>query len=144
MPASLLIHWGRVILGAVFSEIVVIAILGVIIVTHRYFIAPGRSAADYEAFAHRAGYNVAPAAAALAVFFSALWATRNLTSSFVANGTLVGIIAVVLTLGFLFSAKPGERFMYGVSFGLRIIGGYLGGVVAHQIFTGRVSFSLLT
>jgi hypothetical protein len=34
--------------------------------------------------------------------------------------------------------------MYGVSFALRIIGGYLGGVVAQQILTGRLSFSLLT
>ena len=88
------------ILGAVFSEVAVIAILGLTILTYRYFIAPGRTAADYDAFAHRAGYNVAPTATALAVFFSVLWATRNLTSSCVANGTLVGIIAVVLTLGF--------------------------------------------
>jgi hypothetical protein len=43
---------------------------------------------------------------------------------------LVGVAAVVLTLGFLFVAKPGERLMYGVSFVLRILGGYLGGVVS--------------
>jgi hypothetical protein len=51
---------------------------------------------------------------------------------FVANGTLVGTVAVVLTLGFFFAAKPEDRLMYGVSFLLRIIGGYLGGVVAQR------------
>ena len=35
--------------------------------------------------------------------------------------------------GLLFVAKPEERLMYGVSFVLRILGGYLGGVVAQSL-----------
>lgn len=127
------IRWGRIVIAALSSEVAVIAVLGVIIICYRFMIAPGRNAQDYDAFAHRAGYYVAPTAAGFAVFFSALWATRHLTASFVANGTLVGIIAVVFTLGFLFSARPGERLMYGVSFALRVAGGFLGGVVAEQL-----------
>lgn len=129
---SLAIHWGRIAVAALLSEVAVVAVLSLIIVTHRYLVAPGRTKADYQAFVDRASYLVAPTAAGIAVFFSALWATRGLTSAFVANGTLVGIAAVVLTLGFFFSAKPEQRLMYGVSFALRILGGYLGGIVARS------------
>lgn len=129
---SLHIRWGRVVLGAVLSEVMVVAVLSAIIVGYRYLIAPGRTAAEYDVFTARASYYVAPATAGLATLLAALWTGRGLTSGFVANGTLVGAIAVVLTLGFFFGAKPEDRLMYGVSFVLRIIGGYLGGVVAQR------------
>jgi len=44
----------------------------------------------------------------------------------------VGLVGVVLTGGFIFTAKPGDRLMYVVSFVLRIVGGYLGGLVAQK------------
>jgi len=121
----------------VLSEVAVLAALGLIIATYRFLIAPGRSAADYQAFGDLAGYYVAPAAAGVAVFFGAMWATRKLTSGFIANGTLVGVTAVFLTVGFLFVAKPENRLMYGVSFVLRILGGYLGGVVVRHLSRRR-------
>lgn len=124
------VHWGRLVIAAILSEVAVIPVLGIVFMTHRFVIAPGRTKAEYDAFVARASYCVAPTAAGIAVFCSALWAVRSLTSGFVLNGTLVGVIAVVLTVGFLFSAKPGERMMYGVSFLLRILGGCLGGVLA--------------
>ena len=65
-------------------------------------------------------------------FLCALWVARKLTSSFVLNGTLVGVVAVVLTAGFVFAAKPEDRLMYIVSFALRIVGAYLGGLVAQR------------
>jgi len=126
------IRWGRVTLAALLSEVMVVAVLSAIIVGYRYLVAPGRTAADYRAFTARASYYVAPVTAGLATFLAALWAGHGLTTGFVANGILVGAIAVVLTLGFFFSAKPEDRPMYGVSFALRIIGGYLGGVVAQR------------
>jgi len=131
------IRWGRVVVAAVLSEVAVLAALGLIIATYRFLIAPGRSAADYQAFGDLAGYYVAPAAAGVAVFFGAMWATRKLTSGFIANGTLVGVTAVFLTVGFLFVAKPENRLMYGVSFVLRILGGYLGGVVVRHLSRRR-------
>lgn len=130
--ARLHIRWGRVTLAALLSEVMVVAVLSAIIVSYRYLIAPGRTVADYRAFTDRASYYVAPVTAGLATFLAALWASRGLTMEFVANGTLVGTVAVVLTLGFFFAAKPEDRLMYGVSFLLRIIGGYLGGVVAQR------------
>jgi hypothetical protein len=74
-------------------------------------------------------------AAGLATFLSVLWVARKLTSDFVANGTLVGIIEVVLTIGFLFGAKPEYRLKYIVSFVLRIVAGYVGRLAAQAIFT---------
>ena len=46
---------------------------------------------------------------------------------------LLGGIGVALTLAFFFTAKPEHRFMYGVSFALRILGGYLGGLAAQHL-----------
>ena len=127
------IRWGRIVLAALFSEVAVIAVLGIVIVSHRLLIAPGGSDADYQAFVSHASYYVAPMTAGIAVFFGALWAARRLTSGFLTNGTLVGVAAVILTVSFLFVAKPEERLMYGASYALRILGGYLGGVVAQRL-----------
>jgi hypothetical protein len=126
------IRWGRVTLAALLSEVMVVVVLSAIIVGYRYLIAPGRTVADYQAFTQRASYSVAPVTAGLATFLAALWADRGLTTGFVANGAFVGVIAVVLTLGFFLAAKPEDRLMYGVSFVLRIIGGCLGGVAAQR------------
>jgi hypothetical protein len=131
------IRWGRVAIAAVLSEVAVVAVLIVITATYRFLIAPARTAAEYEAFSELAGYYVAPAAAGLATFFGALWAGRKLTSAFLANGTLVGAAAVVLTGGLIFVAKPEDRLMYGVSFVLRILGGYAGGVVTQRMYSRR-------
>jgi hypothetical protein len=109
----------------------------VIMAAYRFLIAPGRTVAEYDAFGELAGYYVAPAAAGLATLFGALWVARKLTSAFVANGTLVGVAAVVLTGGLIFVARPEDRLMYGVSFVLRILGGYIGGVVAQRVSSRR-------
>ena len=124
------IHWGRVLIGGVLSEAGVIAALSLVLVAYRFWIAPGRSPAEYQAFTDRASYYFAPAAAGVATFLAAFWAVRHFSTGFVMNGTLVGAVAVVLTVGFLFTAKPEHRLMYGVSFVLRLIGGYGGGLVA--------------
>lgn len=137
MKTNSRIRWGRIVVAALLSEVAVVALLILITTTYRFLIAPGKSAAEYQAFGDLAGYYVAPAAAGLAAFFAALWATRRLSSAFVVNGTLVGIVGVLLSVGFLFLAKPEDRLMYGVSFILRILGGYLGGVLAQRISTRR-------
>jgi hypothetical protein len=131
------IRWGRVILAAVLSEVAVMVILIVIMAAYRFLIAPGRTVAEYDAFGELAGYYVAPAAAGLATLFGALWVARKLTSAFVANGTLVGVAAVVLTGGLVFVARPEDRLMYGVSFVLRILGGCFGGAVAQRMSSRR-------
>jgi hypothetical protein len=133
------IRWGRVAVAAVLSEVVVVAVVIVTTTANRFLIAPGRTAAEYAAFGELAGYYVAPAAAGLATFFGAFWVGRKLTAAFLANGTLVGAAAVVLTGGLIFVAKPEDRFMYGVSFVLRILGGYIGGAVAQRMSSRRTA-----
>ena len=126
------VRWGRVIAAAFASEVIVVAILFAIIAAYRFFVSPGRGMAEYQEFGARAGYYVAPAASGLATFLMALWAARKLRTDFILNGTLIGVAAMVLASGFLLTAKPEDRSMYLVSFALRILGGYLGGLAAQH------------
>jgi hypothetical protein len=121
------------------SEVAVLALLGLIIAAYRFVGAPGRSSTDYQAFGNLAGYYVAPPAAGIAVFFGAFWAARRLTTDLIVNGTLVGVSAAILTSGFLFAAKPEDRFMYVVSLVLRIAGGWLGGWIAQRASARRTA-----
>ena len=127
------IQWGRDLVAGLLSEVAVVAVLGLIIAAHRFLIAPGRTNGEYQAFVDRASYYVAPTTAGVAVFLAALWAARTMNAGFIVNGVLVGVIGVVLTLAFFFAAKPEHRLMYGVSFALRILGGYLGGLAAQHL-----------
>lgn len=131
------IRWGRVLIAALLSEAGVIAVLIAVLSVYRFLIAPGRTAAEYQAFADLAVHYAAPAAAGVATFLSVLWAARKLASDFIANGVMVGVAAVALTIGFLFAAKPDQRLMYVVSYALRLAAGLLGGLAAQSIFARR-------
>jgi len=113
------IRWGRVVLAAVAAEVSVILLIAAI-------------SAIRPELRESAGYYVAAPASALATFLMTLWVARKLEAGFVLHGILVGLVGVLLTGGFIFLAKPEDRVMYGVSYVLRIIGGYLGGVVARK------------
>jgi hypothetical protein len=52
---------------------------------------------------------------------------------------VVGVSAAILTSGFLFAAKPEARLMYVVSLVLRIVGGWLGGWIAHRALARRTA-----
>jgi len=118
------IRWGRVVLAAVAAEVIVILSL---LAASAVFKIPGELA----------GYYVAPPASAIATFLMALWVARKLDSRFILHGVLVGLVGVALTGGFIFMAKPGDRRMYVGSFVLRIVGGYLGGLVAQKPAAAR-------
>jgi hypothetical protein len=133
------VRWGRVLVAALMSEVAVLTLLGLIIAAYRFLLAPGLSGTDYQAFGNLAGYYVAPPAAGIAVFFGALWATRRLATDLIVNGTMVGVSAAILTSGFLFVARPEDRLMYVVSLVLRIIGGWLGGRIAHRASARRAA-----
>jgi len=127
------IRWGRVIAAALFSELAVMAVL--LTLTGVYALLSRKStAAELQQFGQRAGYYAAPAASGLAVFLGALWATRRLAANIVLNGTLVGVVAVILTAGMLFGARPEDRLMYIVSFVVRIAAGYIAGLTAQARF----------
>ena len=129
------IRWMRVIVAAVLSEAGVIAVLLAAIAIYSSLIAPGMTDAEYQTIGGRVGYYVAPTAGAVTTFLMVLWVGRKLESRYVANGVWVGLVSVILTLGFVFTARPEDRLMYGVAFVLRIVAGYLGGVVAERRFS---------
>jgi hypothetical protein len=126
------ILWKRVVLAAFLSEAGVVAVLSTIIAIYAMTSVPGQTDAQSQEFAELAGYYVAAPAAALTTFLFALWAVRKLASHFIANGALVGVVATVLTVGFLFGAKPEHRVMYVISFVARIAAGYTAGLVAQR------------
>jgi hypothetical protein len=84
---------------------------------------------------------VAPATGAIMTVLSVLWAARRLTSDFILHGILVGVVSVVLTVGFIFGARPDHRMMYIIAFALRIVGGYAGGMLGQWMFNARASRS---
>jgi hypothetical protein len=133
------IRWGRIVLGAVLSEVAVILLLLGITLVYSVAIAPGLSQAQYGEFGRLAGYYIAPTAGAISTFVMVLMFTRRLTSGFVANGTLTGIVSVLLTVGFIVTAKPEDRLMYGIAFVLRIAAGYLGGLTSQKMSRVRNS-----
>ncbi len=126
------IRWKRIVLAAFLSELVVIAGLLAIIMTHRFLIAPGLTPDQYNEFGQLAGYYAAAPLAGVATFLLTIWAVRGLETRIVTNGLLVGVTATVLTAGFIFGARPEDRFMYGVSYALRILAGYGGALVAQK------------
>jgi len=127
------ISWKRVVLGAFLSEVVVVAVIGLIVVVHNILNGPSQSTAQSEEFGQLAGYYSAAPTAALATFFFGFWAARKLETNVIANGVMVGVVATVLTAGMIFTAKPEHRLMYIATFALRIVGGYLGGLAAQRV-----------
>jgi hypothetical protein len=129
------IRWKRVILAAVLSEAGVIAVLLAAVAMYRSLIAPGLPDAEYQGLGARIGYYVAPTAGAVTTFLMALWTGRKLNSRYVAHGVWVGLVSVILTLGFIVTARSEDRLMYGAAFVLRIAAGYLGGLTAQRRFS---------
>ena len=133
------IRWTRVLAAAVASEVGVVAILLSVIAVYSAVIAPGMSDAEYQTLGERVGYYVAPTAGFVTTALMVLWAGRKLDSNFVANGLMVGVVSVVITSPFFFTAEPGDRLMYGAAFVLRLAAGYIGGMLAQKRFTGTMS-----
>jgi hypothetical protein len=126
------IRWGRVFAAAVLSEAAVIAILVAASAVYSFTVPPEQTRLAARDIGELVGYYVAPPAGALATFVLVLWVARKLESKFIINGIAVGVVSVLLTVGFLAGAKPEDRPMYLVAFALRILAGYLGGWVAQQ------------
>jgi CDP-diglyceride synthetase len=116
------------------ATILMTAVLLAVIATYSSVIAPGLTDAEYQRLGEDVGYYVAPTAGAVTTFLMVLWVGRKLDSRYVA-GVWVGVVSVILTLGFVFTARPEDRLMYGVAFALRIVAGYGGGLVARRQFS---------
>ena len=131
------IRWKRVLIAAFLSEVAVMALMSTIMALRAFVIAPTLSGGELQEFGELVGYYVAAPAAAFATFLWSYWAVRKLDSRFVANGLLVGIVATLLSVGFIVTARPEHRWMYVLSFLLRIAAGYWGGVAAQYVKGAR-------
>ena len=125
-------RWGRVAAAALLSEVGVTAtiLVGGLVYT-------AMTGAELTAVGEDVGYYVAPTSGLIMTVLAVLWAVRGLTTGFVRHGVAVGLLAVVLTSGFIFGARPEHRVMYVISFALRIVGGYAGGAIAQWRFNAR-------
>ena len=124
------IHWFRVLVAGVASEVGVILVLLASIAIYKKLIAPE---AETKRLGERIGYYVAPTAGFVTTGLAALWAVHGLEGGVVANAVAVGAVSVVITLPFLLGAKPEHRLMYGVAFLLRLVAAYLAGVLSASV-----------
>jgi asparagine N-glycosylation enzyme membrane subunit Stt3 len=118
--------------AGVLSEAAVITILVAATAVYSFMLPPGETELAAQDIGEIVGYYVAPPAGALATFLLVLWVARKLESKFILNGVAVGVVSVLLTVGFLAGARAEDRQMYFVAFALRIAAGYFGGLVAQR------------
>ena len=120
------IAWGRIAIAAVLSELGVIVVLTITIGAIMALV-PEMSEAQFSTLGEDVGYYVAPAAGAVTTFLAVLWAVRRRSSGFFTHGVLVGVGSVILTVGFMVTARPEHYAMYLVAFALRVLAGAVAG-----------------
>jgi len=126
------IHWVRVLVAGVLSEVgVVVVLLASIAIYKKVFAgATAEPEAGAPSLGERIGYYVAPAAGFVTTGLATLWAVHALDTGIIANAAAVGIVSVLITLPFLLSARREHRPMYCVAFALRLVAAILAGVVS--------------
>ena len=125
------IHWVRVLVAGVLSEVGVIVVLLASIAIYKIFAgATSEPEAGAPSLGERIGYYVAPAAGFVTTGLATLWAVHGLDTGIVANAVAVGIVSVLITSPFLLSARPEHRLMYCVAFALRLGAATLVGFVS--------------
>ena len=126
------IHWVRVLVAGVLSEVGVIVVLlaSIAIYKKRSAGATAEPEAGSPSLGERIGYYVAPTAGFVTTGLAALWAVHGLDTGIIANAVAVGLVSVALTSPFLLSARREHRLMYAVAFALRLGAAYLAGVLS--------------
>ena len=127
------IHWIRVLVGGVLSEVGVVVALLVGIAIYKRMLARRGAAADGRTLGETVGYYVAPPAGFVTTGLMAFWAVGGLATGVIANAVAVGIVSVAITIPFFLGAKPEHRLMYGIAFALRLLAAGLAGLVALQL-----------
>ena len=126
-------HWWRILIGGVASEVGVIVVLLASIAIYKAR-KPGLPPEQTQTLGERLGYYVAPPAGFVTTGLAALWAVSGVEANAVAHGVLVGAVSVAITSPFFFQAKREHRAMYLIAFALRLAAGYLAGAWATRTF----------
>ena len=123
------ISWGRVVIAGFLAEIIPIIFLIVTVIIYSTAIDSGQSEQFYQKFAEEAGFYIGPIVGSIATFFCAWWACRKLESSFLLNGTIVGVIVAILGTTILVASAAPFHIVFVISYTLKILAGLLGGMV---------------
>jgi len=118
------VRWRRVLLAALFVELIPVALLGLLTV----FGPSEREAA--RAFAETAGRWVGPLGAAIMAFVMARWAVRPLVDRQLLHGFLVGAVAAALNVGIVVLAEAPFEWLFVASNAGRVVAGMLGALAA--------------
>lgn len=124
-----MIRGRRVVIIAVIVEILAVASL-ILIPTALMFRNGLVTVENAEADLRSYGSWVAPAMGFLFCLMGGWWAARRLDSHHEWNGITVGLLAAALDVALLFYAGAPFAWVFVLSTGARIAGGYLGGRIA--------------
>ena len=108
------IHWGRIVLGGLVAEVVLI--VAIVPIGLRL----GDTFLSYAA----------PPGSFVVCFLGSLWVGRRIECRFVLHGLLVGVVAALFYLA-LTRFQP-EPLAYVIAHVLKLVGGAVGGYVAQQ------------
>jgi len=108
-------HWGRALVGGICAELTALAI--VFPVLHFF--------GETAFFA-----SILVSSAALPLIF-AVWVDARVDSDFIVHGLLVGVVAVSFCL--IAAWGQPEPFLYQISHGLKLVGGFLGGATSSRL-----------
>jgi hypothetical protein len=117
------VRWGWVVLGGFLAE------LGIFLVAIPLSLLLGPASLLYSA----------PVASFAMTFLFGFWVARKAPAHFVANGTLVGIVAVLLYV--VISQGQPVPWAYVVAHVLKVFGGALGGLVVHKRASGAATMA---
>jgi hypothetical protein len=113
------LHWWRVIAGGVLAELAVFAIVFPVL----------------HFFGQQAFLASILVASMVMPFIFAVWVCRPLKSYFIFHGVLVGVVAALMYL--IVAWGQPEPLLYKVAHGLKLVGGFFGGLVAARHATSR-------
>ncbi|HEX8164001.1 MAG TPA: hypothetical protein VF538_19175 [Pyrinomonadaceae bacterium] len=130
------VRWGRVIAAGLLTEIGAVLIIVAAATAYKHTASP--TAAEYQAFAERAGYYVGIFGGALLAFLFSSWACRPLGGDFMINGLLVGCVGASLHVALFAASGAGFQAAYLIADGLKLAAGALGGYLAQRHY-GRAA-----
>ena len=123
MPLGL----GRVLIAAVFAEVVPIILLVVLVAL---FGPRERTAA--QAYAERLGQWVGPIGGTLMCFLTAWWTVRALKARQVLYGFVVGLLAAFIDVAILIASDTAFQWLFAASNFGRLMAGTFGGLIASR------------
>jgi hypothetical protein len=115
MAAVTQIRWGRILLGGLFIELTMFAIV-----------------LPLNSLSQQAAYYSVPVLALATAFLFGRWAARPLKAQFVLHGVLVAVAASVMYIALTtaMGVISSVLLLYHLSNGIRIVGGAAGGASA--------------